>query len=115
VEWVLKEVAMIQSLADTCTNSAVTAQQWAHRNPSQSFKLQCWPPIKVGSQYFFSFHEQTFLKCCFLFILINRWTTRQRTLFHRIGTDPVVAVFTRIVDGQIVPELYFVDGRWLGV
>jgi hypothetical protein len=49
------------------------------------------------------------------YFAIIRWTTRQRTLFHGIGTDPVVAVSTRVADGQVVPEFYFVDGRWLGV
>ena len=47
--------------------------------------------------------------------VFDRWTTRQRSLFHRIGPDPVVAIFTGIVDGQVVPELYFLDGRRLGI
>ena len=47
--WVPKEEATIRSWVGTCTSSAVTAPQWAHRNPSQSFKLPCWPPTKVWS------------------------------------------------------------------
>jgi hypothetical protein len=84
----------------------------------QASMLAAYQGKKKNTTFLFYFLFTLFFsikKMLKFYFAIIRWTTRQRTLFHGIGTDPVVAVSTRVADGQVVPELYFVDGRWLGV
>lgn len=46
---------------------------------------------------------------------ITAYIFRRWSVFHRIRSNPTVAVPVRALDWQVVPRVYFMDGRWLGI
>lgn len=93
------------------------------RTKSPCCRVQCSPVTQVNCYTVDMFTPtQEFLIVILDFIefdmfqLIAKTTLfRRRTMFHRIGTNSVVAISARAVDRQIMSGFHLVDRRRLGI
>lgn len=76
-----------------------------------SGKLTLWNAfVEVFSKMRWKNHVQTDVNCCWCVCRPWQWT-----MFHWLWTNSIVAISPGALDRQNLPELYFMDGGWMGI